>query len=143
MPRRAIAKLPPLTPRQKEVYAHLCRKLRGPLIYGHARGLYLACYDALLELHGDEDAHPILSESLDGKTTPRAQRLLHALGVYSIQHLVDYDTLEFIRDAQMHFYYDELVGVEIARLKGKYQKIVRSIRCRVETAPTEPDANLV
>ena len=124
------------------MYAHLCRKLRFPLIYGHARACYLACYDAILELHGHPDSHPLLSEPVQGKVSVRACKLLHSLGVYSIQHLVDYDTLEFISDAQTCHGYDELVGVEIAKLKGRYQKVFRSLEARYKasTAPTKVQA---
>lgn len=133
MPRRAIAKAQPLTPRQKEVYAHLCRRLRFPLLYGHTKGLVNACLDAVYELHGTRDAHPILSHSIDGLVSARARKLLRSLGVYSIQHLVDYETLEFIQDVQTHALYDDLVGIEVAKLKGKYKKIIASLKNRERT----------
>ncbi len=138
MSRRAIAPVPRLDARQKEVYAHLCRKLRFPLIYGHARGCYLACYDALMELHGGEHAHPLLAEPIQGKVSVKAAKLLHSLGVYSVQHLIDYDVIDFVADVQMSHGYTELVGVEIARLKGKYQKVARSMNgpCKAKAAST-------
>ena len=128
MAKRTIARVPRLTPREKEVYSLLCRKIRFPLIYGHARAMYVACQNAVSELHGHIDDHPALADSIAGKVSPRAARLLHQLGIFSIQHLVDYDTLEFISDCQTHYLYDELIGTEIAKLKGRYQKILRAVR---------------
>lgn len=87
--------------------------------------MYSACCDALIDLHGEKGAHPILSEPITGKISKRAERLLASLGVYSIQHLADYDTLDLIADTQTHYLYDDLVGVEIAKLKRKYKKYYR------------------
>lgn len=97
------------------------------MLYGHTKGMVAACLDAINELHGTKDSHPILSTPIDGMVSAKARKLLRSLGIYSVQHLVDYETLEFIQDVQTHALYDDLIGVEVAKLKGKYKKIIASL----------------
>lgn len=117
---RKIAPVPKLTPRQKKVYAHLCRKLRFPLIYNHARGCYLAINDALEELHGSQASHPGLSVGVDTLLGKRATRILHDMDITSMQHLVDVEWKELLEEMQEHKMYDVLVGIEVNRIREKY-----------------------
>lgn len=119
MPKR-IARVPKLTPRQKEVYAHLCRKLRFPLVYGHARGCYLAINDALQELHGADGSPPVLSEAVTPHLSKRSAKILDWLGVHSLQHLVEYTWSDLTTDLAEHHLYDPFVLIEIHAVRKKY-----------------------
>lgn len=120
MAARKIAKVQPLTPRQKKVYAHLCRKIRFPLVYGHSQGCYDAVNDALEELHGSQNAHPRFAVEIDEEMTGRAVKILHSLGVSSIQHLIDYEWTELLEEMEEHPLYDLLVGLEVRKIRAKY-----------------------
>lgn len=124
MPRR-VARVPKLTPRQKEVYAHLCRKLRFPLVCGHARGCYLAINDALEELHGSASAPPVLSESIDYHLSDRSVKVLRSLSVQSLQHLVEYDRLDLESDLAEHHLYDIFVLLEVMRIREKFEPYLK------------------
>jgi hypothetical protein len=117
---RRIAPVPKLTPRQKRVYAHLCRKIRFPLVYGHARGCYMAVNDALEELHGSESSHPGLSIAIDDLVSKRACSLLHDLDIQSVRHLVECEWEDLLEDMEQHKLYDVMVGVEVHRVRSRY-----------------------
>lgn len=119
MPKR-IARVPKLTPRQKEVYAHLCRKLRFPLVYGHARGCYLAINDALQELHGADGSPPVLAESVTPHVSKRAAKILEWLGIRSLQHLVEYQPDDLVADLEQHTLTDVFVIMEISAVRKKF-----------------------
>jgi len=118
---RRIAPVPKLTPRQKRVYAHLCRKIRFPLVYGHARGCYMAINDALEELHGSESAHPALSIEISEVLSKRSCLVLESLDIQSIQHLIDCDWEELLEDMKQHKKYDVMVGMEVSRVREKHE----------------------
>lgn len=120
MAARKIAKVQPLTPRQKKVYAHLCRRIRFPLVYGHLQGCYDAVNDALEELHGSKNAHPRFAVEIEQEMTGRAVKILHSLGVHSIQHLIDYEWTDLLEEMQEHQLYDLLVGLEVRKIRAKY-----------------------
>lgn len=118
---RRIATVPKLTPRQKRVYAHLCRKIRFPLVYGHARGCYMAINEALEELHGSSSAHPALAVEISQVLSERSCQVLEALDIQSVQHLIDCDWDELLTDMESHKKYDVMVGMEVLRVREKYE----------------------
>lgn len=120
MPRRNISSVPKLTPRQKKVYAHLCRKIRFPLIYGHAQGCYDAINDAMEELHGSQNAHPSFAVEIDQELSKRAVKILTSLDVSSVQHLIDYEWHELLEELQSHPLFDVLVGLEVQKVRARY-----------------------
>jgi hypothetical protein len=107
------------------VYAHLCRKLRFPLICGHARGCYLAINDALEQLHGSDEISPALASSIELYVSERTVKVLRSLSIESLQHLVEYDRLDLESDMAEHHLYDLLVLMEVAKVRDKYEPYLK------------------